>query len=141
MGNKGLSINYISSIGLTMKKTCGGGYLHEVFFLVSISEELKNSMLILKGLTRRGSPSFVAVRSSFDLSMGSMLAISTLWRTFWVGLSSYLPPQYKERDRSFPVPREIMAIGGFPCSLQITLLIFDRTQPTVPSPPQAVKNA
>lgn len=45
------------------------------------------------------------------------------------------PPQFKVRERSFPVPRGMMATGGG--GLMPRLSISDRIQPTVPSPPHA----
>ena len=59
--------------------------------------------------------------------------------TFRSGLSRYLPPQFKERDRSFPVPRGMIPMAGRRPRGKDDFIesITDKIQPTVPSPPQA----
>ena len=60
------------------------------------------------------------------------ISISTLRR----GLSRYLPPQFRDLERSLPVPRGIIPMAGGPAGKLIESMT-DKTQPTVPSPPQA----
>ena len=59
--------------------------------------------------------------------------------TFRSGLSRYLPPQFKERDRSFPVPKGMIPMAGRRPRGKDDFIesITDKIQPTVPSPPQA----
>ena len=59
--------------------------------------------------------------------------------TFRSGLSLYFPPQFNERDRSFPVPRGMIPIAGRRPLGNDDFIesITDNIQPTVPSPPQA----
>ena len=71
--------------------------------------------------------------------IASALAMSI--NTFRRGLSRYLPPQFKERERSLPVPRGMMPIAGRRPLGNDDFMesITDSIQPTVPSPPQANK--
>ena len=64
----------------------------------------------------------------------SAFAISK--RTFRKGLSLYFPPQLRDRERSLPVPNGIIPMAGRPLG-NVMESITERTQPTVPSPPQA----
>ena len=59
--------------------------------------------------------------------------------TFRSGLSRYFPPQFKERDRSFPVPKGMIPMAGRRPRGKDDFIesITDKIQPTVPSPPQA----
>ena len=63
--------------------------------------------------------------------------------TFRSGLSRYFPPQFKERERSLPVPRGIIPIAGRRPFGNDDFIesITDNIQPTVPSPPQANKKS
>ena len=84
----------------------------------------------------------------FSIRLGSMVAFSvhrsivTLSafpisiRNFFRGLLLYFPPQFSERDKSFPVPNGIIPIDGRPLG-KVIESITDNIQPTVPSPPQA----
>ena len=67
----------------------------------------------------------------------SDLAISI--NTFRSGLSRYFPPQFKDRDRSLPVPRGMIPMAGRRPRGNDDFIesITDKIQPTVPSPPQA----
>ena len=58
-------------------------------------------------------------------------------RTLRKGLSRYLPPQLRDRERSLPVPSGMMPIAGDLPEGKLMESITDRIQPTVPSPPQA----
>ena len=85
----GRSKDLEKSLVKTMKKVCVCVWvsytLHEVLVLVSMSAELKNSMFILKGLTRRGSPS-TCMGTAFDVSISTFLA----WQT-----DSPVPPMLR----------------------------------------------
>ena len=69
--------------------------------------------------------------------MRSALAISI--KTFRSGLSFHFPPQFRERERSLPVPSGMIPIAGrHPLGNDSFIeSITDSIQPTVPSPPQA----
>ena len=59
--------------------------------------------------------------------------------TFRSGLSRYFPPQFRERDKSFPVPKGMIPMAGRRPLGKDDFIesITDKIQPTVPSPPQA----
>ena len=59
--------------------------------------------------------------------------------TFLSGLSRYFPPQFRERDKSFPVPKGMIPMAGRRPLGKDDFIesITDKIQPTVPSPPQA----
>ena len=80
-----------------------------------------------------GSKSTFNVHRSIQAT--SALAISS--NTFLKGLSRYLPPQLRDRERSLPVPKGIMPIAGILPFGKLMESITDNIQPTVPSPPQA----
>ena len=62
-------------------------------------------------------------------------------KTFRNGLSRYFPPQFRERERSLPVPSGMMPMAGRRPRGKEDFIesITDNIHPTVPSPPQAVK--
>ena len=68
-----------------------------------------------------------------------MSAFAMSIKTFRSGLSRYFPPQFRERERSFPVPNGMIPIAGrHPLGNDAFIeSITDNIQPTVPSPPQA----
>ena len=54
-------------------------------------------------------------------------------------LTLYLPPQWRDLERSLPVPRGMMATGGGLPPGQERPSREERTQPTVPSPPHTAQ--